>query len=287
VSAEELLRIAAAVEQQSQHPLAAAVVRKAQADGLSIETAEAVESVTGRGIRARVGGRRVEIGNARLFNEANVTIPPDILDSAARLQASGRSVMLARTEDRWLGVLGLADRPREGVREVLDRLRKAGLKRIVMLTGDHRAVGEAIGKEVGVDEVRGELLPEDKVTAIQALLKEHGRVAMVGDGVNDAPALAQATVGIAMGAAGTATALETADVALMADDLGRLPFAIGLSRKARAIIRQNLYLSLAVIAALILATTTGVFGIGPAVFVHEGSTLVVIANALRLLLHEG
>ncbi len=195
--------------------------------------------------------------------------------------------MLVRANDEWLGVLGLADRPREGVREVLDRLRSAGMKRIVMLTGDHRAVGEAIGKEVGVDEVRGELLPEDKVTAIQALLKEHGRVAMVGDGVNDAPALAQATVGIAMGAAGTATALETADVALMADDLGRLPFAIGLSRKARAIIRQNLYLSLVVIAVLILATTTGVFGIGPAVFVHEESTLIVIANALRLLMHEG
>lgn len=287
VSAEELLRAAAAVEHQSQHPLAAAVVRKAEAQGIKVETANAVESVTGRGIRAEVGGRRVEIGNARLFSEAQVTIPPDILESASRLQAGGRSVMLARTDEKWLGVLGLADRPREGVREVLDRLRKAGLKRIVMLTGDHRAVGEAIGNEVGVDEVRGELLPEDKVTAIQALLKEHDRVAMVGDGVNDAPALAQATVGIAMGAAGTATALETADVALMADDLGRLPFAIGLSRKARAIIRQNLYLSLAVIAALILATTTGMFGIGPAVFVHEGSTLVVIANALRLLLHEG
>ena len=161
------------------------------------------------------------------------------------------------------------------------------MKRIVMLTGDHRAVGEAIGKEVGVDEVRGELLPEDKVTAIQELLREYGRVAMVGDGVNDAPALAQATVGIAMGAAGTAAALESADVALMADDLGRLPFAIGLSRRARAVIRQNLYLSLGVIAVLILATTTGVFGIGPAVLVHEGSTLVVIANALRLLLYEG
>jgi Zn2+/Cd2+-exporting ATPase len=194
--------------------------------------------------------------------------------------------MLARSDEQWLGVLGLADRPREGVRDVLDRLRKTGLKRIVMLTGDHRAVGEVIGQEVGVDEVRGELLPGDKVTAIQALLKEYGPVAMVGDGVNDAPALAQATVGIAMGAAGTATALETADVALMADDLARLPFAIGLSRKARAIIRQNLYLSLGVIAVLILATTTGVFGIGPAVFVHEGSTLVVIANALRLLLYE-
>ena len=286
VTAGELLRIAAAVEQQSQHPLAAAVVRKAQAEGIPIDAAEAVESVTGRGIRANVGDRRVEIGNARLFNEANVSIAPQILESAARLQASGRSVMLARSDEQWLGVLGLADRPRDGVREVIDRLRRAGLKRIVMLTGDHRAVGEAIGKEVGVDEVRGELLPEDKVAAIQALLKEYGAVAMVGDGVNDAPALAQATVGIAMGAAGTATALETADVALMADDLARLPFAIGLSRKARAIIRQNLYLSLGVIALLILATTTGVFGIGPAVVVHEGSTLVVIANALRLLLHE-
>jgi Cd2+/Zn2+-exporting ATPase len=287
VGAEELLRVAAAVEQQSQHPLAAAVVRKAEAEGIKIEAANAVESVTGRGIRAEVGGLRVEIGNARLFNEASVTIPQEIVESSSGLQASGRSVMLARAGERWLGVIGLADRPRVGVREVLDRLRDSGLKRIVMLTGDHRAVGDAIGNEVGVDEVRGELLPEDKVTAIQALLKEHGRVAMVGDGVNDAPALAQATVGIAMGAAGTATALETADVALMADDLGRLPFAIGLSRKARAIIRQNLYFSLAVIASLILATTTGVFGIGPAVFVHEGSTLVVIANALRLLLHEG
>lgn len=153
------------------------------------------------------------------------------------------------------------------------------------VTGDHRAVGEAIANEVGVDEVRGELMPEDKVTAIQELLREHGRLAMVGDGANDAPVLAQATVGIPMGAAGT-TALETADVAMMADDLGRLPFAIGLSRQARAIIRQNLYLSLGVIALLILATATGVFGIGPAVLVPEGSTVVVIANALRLLLYE-
>ncbi len=169
---------------------------------------------------------------------------------------------------------------------MLERLRGTGVRRIVMLTGDHRAVGEAISREVGVDEVRGELMPEDKVTAIQELLREHGQVAMVGDGVNDAPALAHATVGIAMGAAGTATALETADVALMGDDLGRLPFAIGLSRHARAIIRQNLFLSLGVIALLIIATTTGAFGIGPAVLVHEGSTLVVIANALRLFLYE-
>ena len=152
-----------------------------------------------------------------------------------------------------------------------------------MLTGDNRGVGEAIGKEVGVDEVKADLLPEDKVSAIKTMLSTHGRVAMVGDGVNDAPALAHATVGIAMGGAGTAVALETADVALMGDDLGKLPFAVGLSRMAKGIIRQNLYVSLGIIAFLILATATGYFGIGPAVFLHEGSTLVVLANSLRLL----
>jgi Cd2+/Zn2+-exporting ATPase len=287
VTENELLQVTAAVERQSQHPLAQAVARRADAAGLPVLQAAPLESVTGRGVRSAVNGQAVEIGNARLFVEGGRAISEEIAAAASRLQAAGRSIMIVRMGDRWLGVLGLADRPREGVREVLDRLRRTGLKRIVMLTGDHRAVGEAIGKEVGVDDVRGELLPEDKVTAIQELLREHGRVAMVGDGVNDAPALAQATVGIAMGAAGTATALETADVALMADDLGRLPFAIGLSRRARGVIRQNLYLSLAVIAVLILATTTGIFGIGPAVLVHEGSTLVVIANALRLLLYEG
>jgi Cd2+/Zn2+-exporting ATPase len=155
-----------------------------------------------------------------------------------------------------------------------------------MLTGDNAGVGEAVGRDVGVDDVRAGLLPEDKVTAIQELLMKHEMVAMVGDGVNDAPALANATVGIAMGGAGTAVALETADVALMADDLGQLPFAVGLSRQARAVIRQNLWLSMAVIAGLVAATVSGGFGIGPAVLVHEGSTLLVIGNALRLLRYK-
>jgi Cd2+/Zn2+-exporting ATPase len=283
---DELLQVSAAVERQSQHPLAQAVVRRAESATLPALEAGPLESVTGRGVRSRVDGQLVEIGNARLFVETGRPLSPEIEAAAARLQAAGRSIMIVRSGERWLGVLGLADRPREGVREVLEQLRRTGVRRIVMLTGDHRAVGEAISREVGVDEVRGELMPEDKVTAIQELLREHGQVAMVGDGVNDAPALAHATVGIAMGAAGTATALETADVALMGDDLARLPFAIGLSRRARAIIRQNLYLSLGVIALLIVATTTGAFGIGPAVLVHEGSTLVVIANALRLFLYE-
>lgn len=154
---------------------------------------------------------------------------------------------------------------------------------LVMLTGDNAGVANAIGRAVGIDQVRAGLLPEDKVTAVQELMKQSGRVAMVGDGVNDAPALANATVGIAMGGAGTAAALETADVALMGDDLAKLPFAIGLSRFARRIIRQNLVIALGTIVVLAAATTLGLIRIGPAVVFHEGSTLVVIFNSLRLL----
>lgn len=279
----ELLSVAAAVERRSQHPLAQAVVRRAEAAELTLPAAGELESVTARGIRSNVAGRTVEVGNLRLWEKAGISIPEEIRESVAALQARGRSTMAVRHGERWLGVLGVADRPRDGVRDVLDQLRTLGIGPLVMLTGDNQGVGNAIGKEVGIDEVRADLLPEDKVTAVRSLLDQHGQVAMVGDGVNDAPALAHATVGIAMGGAGTAVALETADVALMADDLSKLPFAIGLSRQARRIIRQNLYVSLGVIALLIFATTTGTFGIGIAVLFHEGSTLVVIANALRLL----
>ena len=286
-SPDELLRVAGAVERRSQHPLAEAVVRRAEAAGLDLPEAGELQSITGRGIRAALNGERVEVGNLRLWDEAGIEIPAELSQEVMQLQAAGRSTMLVRYGARWLGALGVADRPRDGVAQVLDRLRGLGLKPLVMLTGDNRGVAQAIGREVGADEVRAELLPEDKVTAVRELLADHGQIAMVGDGVNDAPALAHATVGIAMGGAGTAAALETADVALMGDDLGKLPFAVGLSRKARGVIRQNFSISLMVIALLILATTTGVFGIGPAVLLHEGSTLVVIANALRLLAYEG
>lgn len=287
VGEAELLRVAAAVEQRSQHPLAQAVVRRAEADRLTLPAAGELQSLTARGVRSSVDGKTVEIGNLRLWEDAGVVVPEAIRGAVENLQSRGRSTMAVRYGERWLGVLGLADRPREGVRAVLDELRSAGIGTLVMLTGDNRGVGRAIGDEVGIDEVRAELLPEDKVEAIRTLLADHGQVAMVGDGVNDAPALAHATVGIAMGGAGTAVALETADVALMADDLGKLPFAVGLSRQARRIIRQNLYVSLGVIALLVVATITGVSGIGVAVLFHEGSTLVVIANALRLLRFEG
>jgi Cd2+/Zn2+-exporting ATPase len=287
VAEEELLAVSAAVEQHSQHPLAQAVVRRAAEQRLDLPEAGPLESITARGVRSLVGTETVEIGSLRLWQEQGVQVDPEVLAAVERLQAGGRSTMAVRHGQRWLGVLGVADRPRDGVRGTLDGLRALGLGPLVMLTGDNRGVGDAIGREVGVNEVKADLLPEDKVTAIRDLLSQHGQVAMIGDGVNDAPALAHATVGIAMGGAGTAVALETADVALMGDDLGKLPFAVGLSRKARGVIRQNLYISLGVIALLVVATTTGFFGIGPAVAVHEGSTLVVIANALRLLGYRG
>ncbi len=277
----QLLGIAASVERRSQHPLAQAVVRRAEAANLELREAGELESVTARGVRSTIEGTKVEIGTPRLWEGS--AIPEEVQAAVSKLQAAGRSVMAVRHGERWIGVIGVADRPRESVRAVLDQLRGLEIRTLVMLTGDNKGVGEAIGKEVGVDEVKADLMPEDKVTAIKELLATHGRVAMVGDGVNDAPALANATVGIAMGGAGTAVALETADVALMGDDLARLPFAVGLSRMASGVIRQNLYVSLVVIAFLIIATTTGYFGIGPAVFFHEGSTLVVLANALRLL----
>jgi len=173
------------------------------------------------------------------------------------------------------------DTPRAAAADSLKRLRKLGIRRMIMISGDNQNVADAVARHVGLDEAWGNLLPQDKVTAITRI-RDHGKVAMVGDGVNDAPAMATATVGVAMGAAGSDVALETAGVALMADDLAHLPFAVGLSRQTSRIIRQNLYVSLGVVALLVPATILGL-GIGPAVLAHEGSTLVVVFNALRLL----
>jgi len=283
---EDVVRIAAAVERKSQHPLAEAIVRHADATKIAPAEAGDLESLTARGVRSTVEGRPVEIGSLRLWEELGVLITDNVRAAVDELQRAGRSTVVIRYDGKFIGVYGIADRPREAVKDVLQRLRALGVSPLVMLSGDNNFVAEIIGKEVGVDEVRGNLLPEDKVTAIRDLIAKHGSVGMVGDGVNDAPALANATVGIAMGAAGTAAALEAADVALMADDLGQLPFAIGLARQTRQVIKQNLVASLAVIALLVVATTTGAVGMGFAVMVHEGSTLLVIGNALRMLTYS-
>jgi len=276
-----LLSVAAAVESRSAHPLAQAVVAEATARGLTWNEAGETESVTGKGVRAEFDGKKVAIGNVKLFD--GETIPEVIRQQAERLQTEGKTIMLVQSDGQFLGVLALADTPRESVRQVLERLHRIGIRKTIMLTGDNERVGRAIADAVGLDEVKADLLPQDKVKAMEDLGQRYGQVAMVGDGVNDAPAMARATVGIAMGGAGTDVALETADVALMADDLSKLPFAVALSRASRRIIRQNLYVSMGVVVLLIPATLFGWAGIGLAVLVHEGSTVVVVINALRLL----
>lgn len=285
----ELLRAATAVERLSDHPLAAAVVRGAgerlEEEPPEEEPPEAREltSITGRGVRAELAGEAVYIGKDELFGEIEgPELPEELRRSVEQLEGEGRTTMIVRAGERYLGVLGLMDTPRESAAGVVERLREIGLRRLIMISGDNQRVADAVAAGIGLDEARGDLLPEDKVTTIKELNDREQRVAMVGDGVNDAPAMANSTVGIAMGAAGSDVALETADVALMSDDLTQLPFAAGLSRRTSRLIRQNLFISLGVVALLVPATILGL-GIGPAVVVHEGSTLIVVANALRLL----
>ena len=203
-----------------------------------------------------------------------------------RLEFTGRTTMLVRVDGRFNGVIGLMDTPRPGVAGMLAELRSLGVTKTVMLTGDNERVARAVAQAVGLEDVRAGLMPEDKIAAVASLVEQYGQAAMVGDGANDGPALARATVGIAMGGAGTDVALEAADVVLMSDDLGKLPFAVGLSRAARAVIRQNLFIALGAVALLILATMFGWAGLGLAVLIHEGSTIVVVFNALRLLTYR-
>jgi Cd2+/Zn2+-exporting ATPase len=287
VSEQELLSVAVAVEALSDHPLARAIASDGwlRLGDLPVPTATGLVSLTGKGVRADVDGASVLIGKAEMFGADGIdALSTSMQEAIADLRDKGRTTMVVRQGDRDLGAIGLMDTPRAAARPALDRLRALGINRIIMISGDNQKVADAIAKEVGIAEAWGDLMPEDKVTAISKLRAE-APVAMVGDGVNDAPAMANATVGIAMGAAGSDVALETADVALMADDLAHLPFAIGLSRQTRRIIRQNLVVSLGVVAILVPATILGL-GIGPAVIAHEGSTLLVVFNALRLLAYR-
>jgi Cd2+/Zn2+-exporting ATPase len=286
--AAEVLALAAAAESRSGHPLAQAVVRAAKIampDRPLLPVSE-VESLTGRGLRARVDGHSVLIGSLRLLDENGVRVPTDLRSQAEALESAGKTVTAVGVDRRAAGLLALADTLRPGVPETLAELRRLGVTETVMLTGDNARVAGRIAQEAGIASYRADLLPEDKLNAIRELVQEHGQVAMVGDGVNDAPALANATVGIAMGGAGTDVALETADVALMADDLGTLPFAIGMGRATRAVIQQNLGIALGVIGLLIVTSVFGLVSMGAAIILHEGSTIVVVLNALRLLAYR-
>ncbi len=281
---ERLLLMAAALESRSNHPLAQAILQKARAQNLDLPEADDVQNFAGRGIQGRVNGQPVSIGNLKLFFELKDERPPEeIIKKVRELEAAGNTTMLVHIANRFGGIIALADRPRANARAAMQRLRQLGIRSLIMLTGDNQRVAAAIARQVEVSEFKAGLLPDEKVKVIREYLRSHRKIAMVGDGVNDAPAMANATVGIAMGAGGTDVALETADVALMASDLSRLPFAVALSRQSRRIIFQNLIISLGIIALLIPTTLLGMAGISVAIIFHEGSTLAVVANALRLL----
>lgn len=284
---EQLMAVAVAVESLSDHPLAAAIARDGRQylNGEPLPTAADLKSLTGRGVQAEINGETVFIGKAEMFGSDGIpSLSDEMAQAIERLRLLGRTTMVVHSGGSDLGVIGLMDTPRAAAKTAIARLERLGIRRMIMISGDHQRVAESIAAEVGIGEAWGDLMPEQKVDAIKRLRNEMP-VAMVGDGVNDAPAMANATVGIAMGAAGSDVALETADIALMADDLAHFPFAVGLSRRTRWVIRQNLVVSLGVVALLVPATILGL-GIGPAVMVHEGSTLLVVLNALRLLAYR-
>jgi Cd2+/Zn2+-exporting ATPase len=281
-SAETVLGLAASLELRSEHPIGRAIVRRAEADGIALAAGDAFQALPGRGAVASVGGTPAVVGNHRLFEERGLC-SPKIHDRLDALAARGRTAVLVARDRQAIGVIGVADELRESGRDAIDLLRLQGVSRVALLTGDNTETANAIAREIGVDEVRAELLPEDKVAAIQDLRRRYGTVVMVGDGVNDAPALATADVGIAMGAAGSDAALETADVALMADELLKIPYAVRLSRATVRNIRANIAFSLALKAAFLGLAVAGIATLWMAVVADMGASLIVIANGLRLL----
>lgn len=279
----EVLQLAASVERRSEHPLARAIVEEAEQQELQLIEAEHFVSITGRGVKAKLNGVNHYVGKPSFIEEELEVGLDDLKARIAELQQQGKTVMTVARKGELCGIIAVADRVRDESKGAIGALRRAGLKRIIMLTGDNAETAASIASELGIDEYYAELLPEDKVAAVRQILGEEGSVAMVGDGINDAPALAAATVGVAMGGAGTDTALETADIALMADDLSKLPFAINLSRKALRIIKQNIAFSLLVKLAAVLLVFPGWLSLWIAIAADTGAALIVILNGMRLL----
>jgi Zn2+/Cd2+-exporting ATPase len=278
----EVLRYAAALEARSEHPIADAILRYASAAGVSAPAASGFQALPGLGAEATVGGCPVLVGNHRLFAERGL-LSPRVDDHLERLGQAGQTAVLVAAGGTTIGVVGVADRTRANARTAVDQLRRDGIGRVVMLTGDNLNTARAIAADLGVDEFRAELLPADKVKAIAALRAEHGTVAMVGDGVNDAPALAAADLGIAMGAAGSDAALETADVVLMGDDLLKIPYVLRLGRATVRNVKTNVAFSLALKGAFLALGVAGIATLWMAVVADMGASLLVIANGLRLL----
>lgn len=280
---EALLATAAAVERHSEHPLARAIIRKAEVARLDVPEVSGFRSMTGAGAEAWVNGRKVNIGSPALFErELGISLAA-VKDRITQLQDDGKTVIVVGDERNAWGLLALRDNLRPNAQQAIASLHAAGIGSVVMLTGDNWRTAQAVARDAGIDEVFAELKPENKVAKVRALALERGHVAMVGDGVNDAPALAEASIGIAMGAAGTDVALETADVALMADDLEKLVYALTLAKRTQSVVRQNLALSTIVIGTLIVGAIAGAVSLPVVVVAHEVSEFLVIASGLRML----
>ncbi|WP_420572907.1 heavy metal translocating P-type ATPase [Kordia sp.] len=281
----EFMQLVLEVESLSNHPLAKAITKDIKSTyGLeATHKATEVKAIQGKGISAIYNDEKVYIGNQKLMESSGIIVDISMISKMEKLLQDGHTVMLVAYKRKVVGYVSVMDVPRKPVKETLRRLRKIGVKHMIMLTGDHQNVGDAIAKQIGLTEAKGNLLPKDKVDEVQLLLKRDKKIAMVGDGTNDAPAMALSTVSIAMGAAGSDVALETADVALMSDKIENLPFVVGLSRASKRIIKQNIWISLGMVFLLVPITIFGLTNIGFAVILHEGSTLIVVLNALRLL----
>ena len=282
-SQEELLGLAAGIERRSGHPLAQAIVRRAEEQSVVPVELTDFRSLTGAGASASLNGRTIYAGSPDLFHSKLGVSLERAWEDINQLQSQGKTVVVLGDEEAPWGLIAIRDNIRLNAAKAIDALHAAGVQKVVMLTGDNERTAQAIARELGIDEIYADLKPEDKVTKVRELAQRYGHVAMVGDGVNDAPALAEATVGIAMGAAGTDVALETADVALMADDLEKLAYALKLAKRNQSVVNQNLALSAIVIGTLVIGAIAGMFTLPIAVLGHEISEFVVIGSGLRML----
>jgi Cd2+/Zn2+-exporting ATPase len=282
ITEAELLHLAAAAEAGSTHPLGRPIVEAGRAQR-PLSTPEALEEHAGMGLTARIDGQTIAAGNRRLMDTLGITLGEDGEAALDRLLANGQTPILVARDGRLIGLLGMSDMAREGAKEAIARLRDIGIGRVVMLTGDQLGAAEAIARKVGIDEVHAGLMPEDKLDLIRKMKTDGAHVAMVGDGINDAPALAAADTSIAMGAAGSDVAIETADIALLKDDLGKIPEAMAISRATLGNMRQNLVIALVTVAGLLAGVFTGNVHMAGGMLVHQLSVLIVIANGMRLL----
>jgi Cd2+/Zn2+-exporting ATPase len=281
---EELLSLAASAEMYSEHPLAKAILKKARLvqDDEMIHPEES-EIITGQGIKAKINNNVILVGNRKLVETNKITISKIMEEYIQSEEMDGQTVVLVSNVDQLIGVISIADRIRKDAASMVKKLKSQGVKKVVMLTGDNKRAAEAIAKKLGLDDYYAELLPEDKVSILKKLQSEIGVAAMVGDGVNDAPALASADFGIAVGGAGSDVAMETADVVLMSDEINKLSYAIGLSRATVRNMKQNIYFAIIIVSLLLLGVLAKVVFLSSGMFIHELSVLAVIVNAIRLL----